>query len=164
LEDLLKKKDCADYVQKLLNEANRLFGADYPHIDSFWQGFEMIEKAGGYQLDSVASNGGTATGDLFAKGADKATVHLTPYRTINRVPTAREVADAQARYAYAALHETFHKASQGGYSDEEMARAAYSLAHLKAPNYAKDDVLKWSQAFDHFLGQHCPNDTTQHKK
>ena len=129
-----------------------------------WEGYNRISSAGGYQLDGVASNGGTVTGDLFANGALPGTVHMTPYRTIDRVPTAQEAAWAQSRYAYTGLHETFHLASQGGYSDEEMARAAYSLAGKQAPNYGKNDVLNWSARFDDFLGQHCPNDTTPKQK
>jgi YD repeat-containing protein len=164
LEDLLKKKDCGDYVQKLLNEANRLFGGSYPHINTFWEGYNKISSAGGYQLDGVASNGGTVTGDLFANGALPGTVHMTPYRTIDRVPTAQEAAWAQSRYAYTALHETFHLAGQGGYSDEQMARAAFSLAGLEPPKYGRNDILKWSGRFDEFLGQHCPNDTTPKQK
>lgn len=167
MSDLLKKKDCAAYLQKLLNEANSLFGGNYPHINTFWEGYNKItgEKGGGYQLDGVASNGGTVSGDLFAYGANKGTVHLTPYRTINREPTAREIADARARYAYTAVHETFHLARQGGYDDYQMAVAAYSLANLPVPtNIPRENYLTWSGRFDYFLGQHCPNDTTPLQK
>jgi YD repeat-containing protein len=164
LGDLLKKKDCADYVQKLLNEAKRLFGGNYDSINNIWEGFDKISSAGGYQLDGVASNGGTVTGDLFANGALSGTVHITPYRTIDRVPRAQEISWAQARYAYTALHETFHLARQGGYTDEQMTRAAYSLAGKDPPNYDRDGVLSWSGSFDDFLAQHCPNDTTPKKR
>ena len=104
----------------------------------------------------MASNGGTVSGDLFANGALPGTVHITPYRTIGRTAGAQEAASAQARYAYVALHETFHRARQGGYNDEQMARAAYSLAGQQAPKYGQDDVMKWSGRFDDFLKQHCP--------
>ncbi|MDQ2975094.1 MAG: hypothetical protein M3R69_06755, partial [Acidobacteriota bacterium] len=153
LQDLLKKGDCADYVQKLLNQANKMFAGPYPHINTFWEGYDRISSAGGYQLDSVASNGGTISGDLFARQSrpDPGTVHLRPF------PTAQGTASAQARYTYKALHETFHLARQGGYNDEQMARAAYKYAGILPPNYGEKDVLKWSGRFDDFLSQHCPN-------
>jgi hypothetical protein len=58
-------KDCADYVQKLIDETNRRFADGKPHITSFWDGYSRINDAGGYQLDDVASNGATVSGDLL---------------------------------------------------------------------------------------------------
>jgi hypothetical protein len=46
-------------------------------------------------------------------------------------PTEKHVAFYQGIYAYKAVHETFHLAKQGGYDDEQMATAAYSLAGKK---------------------------------
>jgi hypothetical protein len=163
IETILAKKDGADYVQKLLDEANRLFAEHYSHISTFWDGFEKITTAGGYNLvrdgetDMTLKNmnGGTVRGDLFANGAKPGTVYLAPFRQFDP-PTANVIATGQASYAYRALHETFHLARQGGYTDEQMARAAYSLARMPAPDYNKGDVLKWSGRFDDFLGQHCP--------
>jgi RHS repeat-associated protein len=151
LQDLLKKGDCADYVQKLLNQVNKMFSGPYPHINTFWEGYDKISKAGKYQLNSVASNGGTVSGDLFANGALPGTVHINPF------PTVQGTASAQARYAYKALHETFHLGKQGWYSDEQLARAAYAYAVKQAPNYGRDDTLKWSGRFDDFLSEHCPS-------
>jgi hypothetical protein len=163
IEDLLKKSDGAVYVQKLLDEANRLFALNYPHIKTFWEGYEKITNAGGYQLvgpnitDPALQNinGGTVKGDLFANGAKPGTVYLAPFRSFG-TPSATTLASAQAGYAYRALHETFHLARQGGYTDEQMARAGYSLAGLQAPTYGTSEILKWSGRFDDFLGQHCP--------
>jgi hypothetical protein len=158
LEILLEKRDGVEYVQKLLDEANRQFGLGYPHISNFWEGYDKITNAGGYQLTGYASNGGTVKGDLFANGALPGTVYLTPYRTIDRTASPAEAAAAQGRYAYTALHETFHLARQGGYSDEQMARTACSLADVPPPNYSHDDVFSWSGRFDDFLKEHCPRE------
>jgi len=166
LETLLKG-DCGNYVQRLLNEVNRQSSAGYPHISTFWDGYNRImgENGGGYQVDDVASNGGTVSGDLFARGALKGTVHLTPHRTNNREATPREIADAQNRYAYRAIHETFHLARQAGYNDYQLAVAAYSLENMDLPeDVPQDDVLTWSNRFDNFLKQHCRNDTTPIQK
>src|ERR1700741_1378598 len=147
IEKLLAKKDGVDYVQKLLDEANRLFGAGYPHITNFWEGYDRITNAGGYQLEGFASNGGTTVGDLYANGAHPGTVCITPYRTIDRTASPLEAAAAQGRYAYAALHETFHLARQGGYDDEQMARTACSLANVPPPNFSHTDTFSWSGRF-----------------
>jgi hypothetical protein len=163
IEALLQKKDGSDYVQKLLDEANRLFALNYPHIKTFWDGFEKITNAGGYQLvgpnitDPTLQNinGGTVRGDLFANGAKPGTVYLAPFKSFG-TPSATTFASAQAGYAYRALHETFHLGRQGGYTDEQMAKAGYSLAGLQAPTYGASEILKWSGRFDDFLVQHCP--------
>jgi hypothetical protein len=163
IETILAKKDGADYVQTLLDEANRQFALNYPHISTFWDGFERIGNAGGYQLvpenttDPVLRNinGGTVMGDLFANGAKQGIVWMAPFRSFDP-PSAQLIATGQASYAYRALHETFHLARQGGYTDEQMAKAAYSLAGEQPPTFASTDVLNWSQRFDYYLGLHCP--------
>jgi hypothetical protein len=144
------------YVQRLLDEVDRLFGRpQHPPITSFWDGYQRITEAGGYQLDAVASNGGTVTGDLFANGALPGTVHLAPFRSFQ--PVSDEFAAAQQRrYAYRALHETLHLARQGGYSDEELARAACSLANVPPPNFSPADIFSWSGRFDDLLKLHFP--------
>ena len=65
IEKLLAKKDGVDYVQKLLDEANRLFGAGYPHITNFWEGYDRITNAGGYQLEGF-DHGWIEAGDRRA--------------------------------------------------------------------------------------------------
>ena len=157
IETILAKKDGADYVQKLLDEAHRLFAKNYPHISTFWDGYEKITNAGGYQLDDSIPNGGTVKGDLFADGALPGTVYMAPWRS-EAPPTASFIAMAEPSYAYRALHETFHLARQGGYSDREMALAGCSLAGKEPPNYPEADILPWSQKFDEFLVKHCPRD------
>ena len=144
------------YVQQLLDEADRLFGRpEHPHIHCILDGYERITAAGGYQLDESIFFGGTVTGDLFANGALPGTVKLSPFRTFG--PASPSVAaDAQRRYAYRAVHETLHLARQGGYSDEELARAACSLANVPVPNFNPTDIQMWSARFDDLLKQHFP--------
>ena len=145
------------YVQKLLDEADRRFGRpQHPHIRCFWDGYQKITDAGGYQLDEQIINGGTVAGDLFANGALPGTVRLSPFRTIDRPATPAEAAAAQGRYAYRALHETLHLARQGGYTDEELARAACFLANVPPPEYSPTQILAWSERFDFLLQQHFP--------
>lgn len=163
IETILARLDGVEYIQQLLDEANRLFAEHYPHISTFWEGFDMITNAGGYQLvpdnttepDLRNINGATVKGDLFANGARPGTVWIAPWRQFNP-PGAQVIADANASYAYRALHETFHLARQGGYSDEQMAKAAYSLAGQVPPTYGPNSELRWSGRFDDFLGLHCP--------
>ncbi len=165
LENILKG-DCGVFVQKLIDMANSLFGNGKPHATSFWDAFGRIQDAGGYQLDNVASNGGTVGGDLFFgefsnpalpenPSAGPGTVHMTPYRTIGRSARPAEAALAQARYVYMALHETLHLAKLGHYSDEQLARAGHKVDGTTAPKYEKDDVLSWSGNFDTVLQKHC---------
>ena len=42
------------------------------------------------------------------------------------------------------LHETFHLARQGGYSDEQMAKAACTLANVPPPNFLPNQIAAWS--------------------
>lgn len=165
IETILARKDGADYVQKLLDEANRRFARHYPHITTFWEGFEKITNAGGYQMvppnpTEIALrqiNGATVLGDLFANGARPGTVWLAPFKSFGP-PTATYVVSAQASYAYRALHETFHLARQGGYTDEQMARAACSLAGKPEPTFSPAEIFRWSGCFDDYLGKHCPKE------
>jgi hypothetical protein len=165
IETILAKKDGADYVQKLLDEANRRFADHYPHISTFWEGFEKITNAGGYRMvpDNPTEialqniNGATVLGDLFANGAKPGTVWILGCKQF-APPSAEYIATAHVTYAYRALHETFHLARQGGYTDEQMAKAACSLAGKPEPTFASTEIFNWSGRFDDFLGLHCPKD------
>lgn len=165
IETILARQDAADYVQKLLDEANRRFALHYPHITTFWEGFEKITNAGGYRMVPenptesalININGGTVLGDLFANGARPGTVWLARRRSFGP-PTATYVKSSQANYAYKALHETFHLARQGGYTDEQMARAACSLAGKEEPTFGTAEIFRWSGCFDDHLGKHCPKE------
>jgi hypothetical protein len=44
----LKKGDCADYVQKLLNQANKMFAGGYPHLSGFWEGYDKMTHRYGW--------------------------------------------------------------------------------------------------------------------
>jgi hypothetical protein len=165
LEGLLKG-DCGVFVQKLIDKANELDGGGRSHATSFWDAFSRIQDAGGYQLDDVASNGGTVSGELFVgelvnpslpEGpyAGPGTVHLQPFGPIGRSARPAEVANAQARYVYKALHETLHLAKRGWYHDEDLARAGHEVDGTTAPDYKKDDYLSWSENFDTVLQRHC---------
>jgi hypothetical protein len=165
IETILEKRDGVEYVQKLLEEADRLFGTGHPHVTDFWEGFEMINNAGGYQLVRIPPhppelndiNGATVMGDLFAFGAKPGTVYITPQRSFGP-PTPEFVRISKGVYAYRALHETFHLARQGRYSDKQLAITACSLANVPAPNFSDAAIFAWSGHFDIFLDAHCPKD------
>ena len=165
LEGLLKG-DCGVFVQKLIDKANELFGGGRPHATSFWDAFSRIQDAGGYQFDDEASNGATVSGELFlgelvnpslpeGPQAGPGTVHMRAFGTIGRSASPSEVAIAQARYVYKALHETLHLAKRGWYYDEDLARAGHAVDGTPAPKYGKDHILNWSEEFDRVLQRHC---------
>lgn len=166
LEDLLKTGDCAVFLQKLIDEANKEYGGGRrPHATGFWDAFSRIQDAGGYQLKDVP-NGGTVGGDLFfgeftnpslpeASTAGPGTVYVTPWGPIGRSARPAEAALAQARYIFTAMHETLHLATRGGYYDRDLARAAHKVDGTTAPNFAEDDYLSWSGNLDEMLKKHC---------
>ena len=74
----MKNPKCAEYLQQLLDKANELFGQGYPHANSMEELLQKIDKAGGFQLDGAVYH--TVSGDLFANGAAKGTVHIIAFR------------------------------------------------------------------------------------
>jgi len=73
--------------------------------------------------------------------------------------SATRIAEFQDDYAWTALHETFHLGKQGGYSDEQMAAAAYALAGVTLPSTERKGVdreMFYSDKFDYELLKHCP--------
>ena len=63
---------------------------------------------------------------------------------------------AQVSYALASLHETFHLAARGGYSDEEMAKVVFALTGRKGlPSDGEKDLMKWSDYWDDYLTDYC---------
>jgi hypothetical protein len=75
-------------------------------------------------------------------------------------PSDKELAFYQGIYAYKAVHETFHLASQNGYDDEQMARAAYSLVGKKMESLPSNltglaRAAIFSSRFDDELKKHC---------
>ncbi len=164
LEDLLKG-DCGIFVQRLIDKANSLYGGGQPHGTSFWDLFSRIQDAGGYQLVDV-TNGGTVGGELFVgelvnpslpedAQAGPGTVKITPFGPIGRSARPAEVASAQARYIFTALHETLHLGKRGWYYDKHLARAGHAVDGTTAPEYGEYEDLSWSKEFDNVLHRHC---------
>jgi hypothetical protein len=151
--------DCLKYTTKLLAEAARLFAGNYTHLNTIMEGYGKITAPGqgGYVFKTEGYD--TVSGNLFANGGSPATVELRQNGQY-RPPSAQDIVFYQAIYAYKAVHETFHLASQNGYSDEQMARAAYSLAGKKMePVPANITGLArlsiFSSRFDDELKKHC---------
>jgi hypothetical protein len=103
--------------------------------------------------------GGTVDGDAFASQdanrARPATVYLHPFQYFGKLNNEQ----AQLFYAFTALHETFHLAARGGYSDEDMARVVFALTGAKGlPTDGTKDQMPWSNYWDAYLQKHCmPN-------
>jgi YD repeat-containing protein len=161
LQALLKKGDCEKYTTALLAEAAKQFAdpAHLKHINTVMEGYNMISAQGDYVFKQVPFD--TVGGDLFNAGtnvnAGPGTVLLVPNR-LYRTPTAKDIAYYQADYAWTALHETLHLGKRGGYTDEELAKAAYSFAGLAKPiwNGKGDKVSYFSDLLDQELKKHCP--------
>jgi hypothetical protein len=150
---------CEEYTTKLLAQAATTSAGNYPRINTIMEGYERITgpKGGGYILKQYFYD--TVDGDLFANGARPGTVWLVPNRLNGSSMSARRIAEFQADYAWTALHETFHLGKQGGYSDEQMAAAAYVLARMKLPETKRqglERVLFYSAVFDDEFKKHCP--------
>jgi hypothetical protein len=77
INDLLKKGDCADYVQRLLDKAIELFAGKYPHVKTISEAMDKISGAGGYQLDGKGIH--TVSGDLFYAGAVRSRERFTSF-------------------------------------------------------------------------------------
>jgi hypothetical protein len=126
---------------------------------TFIEAFDRIASQGNYIMgisSGMSHAGGTVGGDAFASqernGAGPATVYLNPFhyvRTPNNVM-------AQLHYAMTALHETFHLAARGGYSDEDMARVVFAQTGNRGlPADDTKDQMPWSNYWDDYLMIHC---------
>lgn len=157
VRDRMKNPKCAEYLQQLLDKANELFGRGLPHANSMEELLQRIDKAGGFQLDSATYH--TVSGDLFANGAKPGTVHIIPFKTLGP-PNRYHLRQRDDYYAGAGIHEPFHLARQGGYSDKQMAQTAYALANETLPKVPETggvtEAYKWSQLFDTRLQAKCP--------
>jgi hypothetical protein len=157
VRDRMKNPKCARYLQDLLDKANELFGQGYPHANSMEELLKKIDNAGGFQLDGAVYH--TVSGDLFANGASPGTAHLIPFRTPG-APNRYHLAQRDHYYAGAGIHEPFHLARQGGYSDEQMARTAYALAGKALPSVQRTggltEAYAWSSLWDTPLQKNCP--------
>lgn len=157
VRDRMKNPKCAEYIQQLLDKANELFGQGYPHANNMEELLQKIDKAGGFQLDAKTYH--TISGDLFANGAKPGTVRLIPFITLG-APNRYHLRQRDDYYAGAGIHEPFHLARQGGYSDEQMARTAFALANEAVPSVPKTgdltEAYNWSQLFDRKLQDKCP--------
>jgi RHS repeat-associated protein len=162
--DVLSKGDCANYTQKLINEAARITG------NPIWSDYvpdlvDAINSQGGYVWDAEPIRGGGMVTPGFVRlsnaiGKGNAIVHLAP-----RVGPGWVVDVAQQGYIGAALHETIHlSGANRPYLDSELARAAVNLGVTKSQkrrfdsiNPGADDAEDLYSAFwNDLLREHCP--------
>ena len=159
LDQRTKSGTCEEYTTKLLAQAANMFAGNYPHIKTIMEGYKRITGPTGGKYILMQYPYDTVKGDLFANGADPGTVWLVPNRQYGSSMSAQMIAELQADYAWTALHETFHLGRQGGYSDEQMAAAAYALAGLTLPTTSLTGDARtffYSDKFDAQLMKHCP--------
>lgn len=86
-------------------------------------------------------------------------VHILPwYNLSGRAPSSRTIAKAEAYYAKVALHETFHLAARGGYTDKQMALAAFELTKASGLPGSDEEagLYGYSEYWDDRLSEHCP--------
>jgi hypothetical protein len=124
------------------------------------EAFDRIASQGGYVASMPAGTshyGGTVDGDAFASleghGARSGTAYLHPFGYFGSL-TPRTNGQAQLYYSYTAIHETFHLAARGGYSDEDMAKVVSKITGLASPG-AGSSVERFSQFWDQYLRDHC---------
>jgi hypothetical protein len=122
-------------------------------------GLLLATIAGGAVAALPIGFSSTVSGDLFANGALPGTVLLLRNGKFGTA-TEKDIAFYQDIYTYKALHETFHLAKQGGYDDEQMAAAAFSLTGKVMPpvpanitGLARASIF--SSRFDTELKKYC---------
>jgi len=162
-----QKLTCGEAIQQLLDKAAEMFPKwKGQNSKTFMEAFDRIASQGNYVaaiFPGMSWAGGTVDGDAFASlehhGARAGTVYLHPFAYFGRL-TSSINEQAQLHYAYTALHETFHLAARGGYSDTDMARVVFALTGNKGlPADGTRDQAPWSDYWDDYLQQYCrPND------
>ena len=158
MQKLLDNPDCAKAVQKLLDTAAQMFPKwEGQNSKTFMEAFDRIASQGGFVASMPAGTshyGGTVDGDAFASleghGARPATAYLHPFGYFSSLNNVQ----AQQYYAYNALHETFHLAARGGYSEQEMAMVVSQITGWALPG-SGSSVEKFSQFWDQYLGENC---------
>jgi hypothetical protein len=150
--------DCGRFASALLKEANKLFNTGKkPTVDNIMDAFDMIGMQGGFISKHTSIN--TVEGDVFlsgkVKGVLQGKVVLLPWKTVGRPPTIKDVEAGEANTAFSALHETFHLAKAGHFSDEQLAKAALSVNEEPYPDYSSEQIFDWSATFDKELLKHC---------
>lgn len=148
--------DCLTYTNNILAEAAKLFAGDKPHIKTIMEGYHMVMKQNkvtfdGYPYDSVF-------GDLFTPDGRRGEVTLRHSHTFN--PSEAQMEFWQKMYAFKFIHEITHLGKAGGYSDEQMARAAHSYAKTQVPEPSASLNLwqrttSFSNAYSNELEKHC---------
>jgi hypothetical protein len=155
IPEYLNNPTCGDFVTNLLNMAAQLYPNNPGHSTNAIDLFNAIKDGkGGYFLGTFSYNGnpagGTTSGSIA--GGD-AGVSIAP-RIYSGVPDARGIRMSQEIYALAGLHETIHLA---GYSDEQLARAAYAVTAIEEhyPAAGERNPFAWSRYWDDILKDHC---------
>ena len=163
IEKMLKTGNCGKFVQELLDKAAKLFPRNSPRAKTILEAFDNISSQGGYVL-TTGVGVHTVSGDYYvhketggAPWALSAMAHIIPwYNLSGRPPSARTIAMAQAYYALAALHETFHLAARGGFTDVQMAEAVAELTGAPGLPKPGSDNGAFSSYWDRALTKNCP--------
>jgi type I restriction-modification system DNA methylase subunit len=154
-----QKLSCGEAVQLLLDTAAEMFPKwKGQNSRSFMEAFDRIASQRGFVAGmpaDVQHYGGTVEGDAFAwqdgQGVN-AIAYLHPFAYDRMRPGTNE--QAQLSYSFKAIHETFHLAARGGYSDKDMAEVVSKITGWALPPKGSS-VEKYSQFWDTYLNAHC---------
>jgi YD repeat-containing protein len=168
LQSLLKHGDCEQFTNRLLAALAKNYADPnhQRHINTAMEGYDMIAAQGDYVLKQTSYD--TVGGDLFNDSLHNdvgpGTVLIVPNR-LYTTPTPAQTALFQALYAFTALHETFHLGKRGGYTDEQVATAAFGLDGIEMPTNTNGGPVSslegyaratfFSDKFDEALKRHC---------
>jgi hypothetical protein len=153
---------CGEIVQKLLDVAAMKFPKwKDQNSKTFWEAFDRISAQDGfvaYIPPGISHYGGSVDGDAFASQegtwARKAIAYLHPF---NYYGATYNNSQAQVAYAFTAIHETFHLAARGGYSDKDMAEVVSQITGWKLPPEGSE-VTTYSAFWEKYLSLYCQPD------
>lgn len=152
--------DCGTFVNDLYKKVAGKFPKNESHSKdlNLLEVFNIINSRDGaiVLVDNLMANGEPAGGTV--RGAiGHPTYPPTIYIAVSKGNTPVSISSAQQyRYPIDVIHETFHlAATNGGYTDEQMARAVYDLTGK--PGLPKDGapVHDWSRYWGDVLEDKC---------
>jgi hypothetical protein len=161
IEEMLKNKNCADYIQQLLNEVKTQTGMAFGDILTTFDAMRF------YWANTGGAHGG------YAYWEEMGTVHAADImNTVNAERMGGSRANQMDRRAYlisettqAFLGETMHHLSQGGrmYSDPQMANALNAVLVRQGldtrktfPDKTATDVDNASRYWHRKVASACP--------
>ncbi len=153
--------DCGEFVKSLYAKVAGMNPQQQAHSQTFnlLDVFNTVNnRSGGVVFQPVTVGGRPAGGTVSGAIGDSAhppTIHISPITYFNVLPDAGR-RYAQYSYAMVAVHESFHLAGRGGYSDQQMAQAVFGLTG--APGLPGKGSTAWDYSgyWNGVLKSKCP--------